>query len=294
MTPAQVFYTLVLFLGTLLFSACKDKAGPGEIPHPQWQGRALSFIDSTSSDSSFRESVGFAFLPVTPIKGYRWAHENERDSIGLHIWAFQQPWQARLAWQAIPGLRSNLAARVMGRGSQWLIMREYLVQIENTSGGLLSGSEIADQLKIGDWKPGEEPGFSQPFLQQNRIIQSGWVLPADFLGLPWNGALFGMNYEYLGDTVRVIIAGIQDSTFFDQAGVHRLGIQPDGKPRYGLNSTHFRMKEAWLWSANRHFIVGLQGCPIFDRCSIWAQNQQKALEVFETNRFFTRKNAGLN
>jgi hypothetical protein len=266
-------------LGIALATGCVDpfQSAPAR-PKLTWHGAEMLVQDSTQ-DSDGRKS--FEFKNGEP-----------HPELTCRVTLYPSEWHAQSAWQALPGNRTVLPGSVLSAGGYALVGGNQLIQCRSLGGGLLSHENWSESFRWAGLPVQREPGFSQLFLQQHRIDFSGFALPSNYLGLPWSPPLYGMQYQYLQDTLQAILAGPQDSLFSTR---HRktLGLTLPGNSQeyegiqFQISSNG--IKRWWKWG--REGWIGLEGCSKTPKCSLWVEKQYEVLQIFGRDGFFSLKNA---
>jgi hypothetical protein len=251
-----------------------------------WDGHELKVIDSVPSR--------FASWPsAEPLERY-FQTDQGQPQVEIAAIPFEKPWQAYQAWQTLPGERSALGEWVRVGGAYALVAGRTLIWIQAQGSHVMSAQDLG-QLRVKGWSLGKEPAYSGLFLQRYRTLGSGWVLDSAYLGLAWQGPLYGMQYAYLGDTVYSVVAGPQDSSFFDlrPSRVESVPFAATGE-REGQARLLLRGGQVWVWHWGPEGLVLLQGCSAEPICQDWASRQYEALGLFESDGFFRAKNAPQN
>jgi hypothetical protein len=258
---------------------------------PRWQNQDMVLIDSSSDTlaSRFFSATGLDANLSSPIAQQLWHQDQDTGSPWLRVWQFENPWQARLAWQGIVGERVSQGNLVFRQGCYWLTVEQNVLQIGKGGNQLLSLGEVTSGLSLPNARFDQEPGFSKLFLQKRRVSNSGLVLGPQFLGLRWSGPVYGMRYLWYGDTLQVVVAGPQDSLFYTlpRAPGHCLPTQSNAMSGYEENETSCHAMAFWRWGS--HGVVGLEGCSATVPCSTWVEQQYRALGVFERDGYFKQK-----
>lgn len=251
-----------------------------------WNGKSLAMSDSAPSR--------FTAWPSANSWEYRFRPSNEAGFPEIKVIPFDQPWHAQRAWQSLAGERSPKGDWVRTAGAFAVVAGAHLIWIEPQGAALMSAQDL-QQLQVKDWRWGEEPTFTQLFLQRHRLLGTGWVVEPGFLGLNWQGPLYAMRYAFFGDSVQVILAGPQDSTLYSNQ--IRQGPtwpwfasgRPQGEARLSLPGG-----ASWNGHWGEKGLVLMEGCFAQEACRNWAQNQYQVLELFESNGFFQSKNENPN